>query len=178
MQTKSSIKDFVSLVSLQDKGYTVPQTYHPQHSVVLSTATGLWARKVHVGRVCKRKWKMQADTYTIQYTPTPTHLVHGGTLSEHRSEGREVGDDGLIEVDTAVMEVSAHLVGEGRREEWREEWREEGGVEGGVEGGGRSGGRSGGRREEWREEWREEGGVEGGVEGGGRSGGRRRERLS
>ena len=49
LQTKSSIKDFVSLVSLHDKGYTVPQTHHPQHSVVLSTATGLWARKVHVG---------------------------------------------------------------------------------------------------------------------------------
>ena len=63
--------------------------------------------------------------YTIQYTqthtPTPTHLVHGSPLSERRSEGREVGDDGLIEVDTAIMEVSAHLVGEGRREEWREE---------------------------------------------------------
>ena len=55
------------------------------------------------------------------------HLVHGSTLSEHRSEGREVGDDGPIEVDTAVMEVSAHLVGEGRNEE---EWKEEEGEEG------------------------------------------------
>ena len=60
------------------------------------------------------------DTYTThKHTPTPTHLVHGSTLSKHRSEGREVGDDGLIEVDTGVMEVSAHMVGE--------EWREEGG---------------------------------------------------